>query len=184
MPCSSRVRNENRSPTSVVLKRNDFCIPGGYFIEEPARIPARMDRLVWTSVRRLARLFSMPLALLSVALFTPATARAGCDSPTHIERNPQTKPTDVSSTRKLPSDPAKPCPCTGPTCTRRPVAPPATPVPLERVTSQDWGCPLLRSSLAPSSWTFALEEADFGDPVRRGSSIFHPPRAFGRIASL
>jgi len=138
------------------------------------------DSLVRTSVRHLVRLVSMPLALLGAALLSPSAARAGCEFPNHVERIHRAEPSDV---RLVPAKPAQPCPCTGPTCSRRPLAP-TMPLPLERLTSQDWGCPILPLAITPTSLTAFQADAEAGDPIRRASSIFHPPRISSHIASL
>jgi hypothetical protein len=59
-----------------------------------------------------------------------------------------------------------------------------TPPPLERLTSQDWGCPILPLVIVPTSLTGFHAEAETSDPIRHASAIFHPPRTFSHIASL
>ena len=160
------------------LYRSDLARTTVSFLPEPT-----VDHSVGSSGRHLPCPFSMPIALLMLILLSPAMARAGCDFPTHIDRNRRTHSIDASVTWKNPAHPAIPRPCTGPTCSQRPFAP-TMPVPLERVTAQEWGCNLFQSAFTMPSMGAALEDHQCGDPIRRVSSIFHPPRAFPSTASV
>jgi hypothetical protein len=132
---------------------------------------------VLSSVRRLVRFRrGMPTALLAVALFTPTAARAGCEYPTHAERIALDPPVHSTATPKPLSAPAdKPCPCSGPTCDRRPFVPPASPS-IESPRLQEWGCPIPRFVLVPPDSSICQGDAPVPRPIRVGLSIFRPPR--------
>ena len=136
-----------------------------------------VSRLVGTFWRRLVRpSLGVPLACLSVVLFAPAPARAGCDYPTHIERTPANHPDHIPSApksdRRLPS---KPCSCTGPHCSRQPFAPSA-PTSVESVKISEWGRLLPRLLLTPPPSDPWVLETPFAHPTRHPISIYHPPR--------
>lgn len=126
------------------------------------------------------------LALLAVPFLAPSRARAGCDYPTHVERMSPSQSNLGALTQPrspFPVRSSKPCPCSGPTCDRRPFVPVA-PTTVEIVKIQDWACPLrleLASSPRFSAWAIELQSPR---PMRRASSIFHPPRPFTDRASL
>lgn len=136
-----------------------------------------VDNSVGAFQRCLARpSFSVPLACLSIALFAPAPARAGCDYPTHIERNPVEFPNGTTTAAKSDTPlPHKPCSCTGPHCSRQPLAPSA-PTSVESVKISEWGrlLPLLLL-VQPASdrWT---PETVLSCPLHHPSVIYHPPR--------
>lgn len=114
---------------------------------------------------------SVPLACLVVALLEPASAHAGCDYPTHIERTPA----DLLSPKPDSRSPTKPCGCTGPTCSRPPLVPPASSW-VESVKILQWGLPLARFVHLPSPVeAHGSNEPPFL-PSRHPSSIYRPPR--------
>lgn len=122
---------------------------------------------------------SVPLACLMVALFLPTTVRAGCDYPTHIERTPVDLDAVFAKTTAKPNAdmpiPGKPCPCSGPTCSRQPLAPSA-PTSIVSVKISEWGRLVPRLVLAsPQADTHVGGEL-LQLPVLHPSSIYHPPR--------
>jgi hypothetical protein len=133
--------------------------------------------LVGTFCRRLVcPSFSVPLAFLSLALLAPAPARAGCDYPTHIERTPVDLPESIPTAPKSDSRlPGKPCSCTGPHCSRAPLAPSA-PTSVESVKISEWGRLLPRLLLTPPQSDDWTAEIPFSHTTRHPSSIYHPPR--------
>jgi hypothetical protein len=114
------------------------------------------DRLSWQTAGLLAL----------VAGLAPATARAGCGDgqvPLHV---PPT--VHHPAPRPLP-------PCSGPTCSRLPLVPPAVPpivVPPGNdpaALADDISLPICRPSRR-------LDDEPSRRPVRQANSIFHPPR--------
>src|SRR5262249_55061281 len=130
--------------------------------------------------------FGVPLAFLAAALSMPAVARAGCEYPTHIKRMTAGNALSRTSLGTIPQPtstlPGKPCPCSGPTCSPCPVVPdpPASP---SHVKLQEWGCLLLSPFLDLFPLTSSCRDAESQQPVRRLSSIFHPPRSLARSTS-
>lgn len=120
--------------------------------------------------------FGVPLACLSFALFAPSPARAGCDYPTHVERNlvdlPDSIPAGPQTHTKLPSEP---CSCTGPHCSRQPLAP-VDPTSVESVKISEWGRLLPGLLLIPPQRDSWLPEISLSLPTRHPSLIYHPPR--------
>ncbi|HTU89860.1 MAG TPA: hypothetical protein VMF69_07175 [Gemmataceae bacterium] len=118
----------------------------------------------------------VPLACLSVVLLAPPSARAGCDYPTHVERTPvdlpSNFPTAPQSDTRLPR---KPCPCTGPHCSRQPLAPPV-PTLIDSVNISEWGRLLPPPLVVPPRSDHWTPEIPFARPARHPSVIFHPPR--------
>jgi hypothetical protein len=133
--------------------------------------------LVGTFWRRLVRpSLGVPLACLSVVLLAPAPARAGCDYPTHIERTPVDLPDSIPSPPKSDTRvPTKPCSCTGPHCSRQPLAPSA-PTSIESVKISEWGRLLSGLLLTPPVSDTWLPERAVSYPARHSSTIYHPPR--------
>lgn len=120
--------------------------------------------------------FSVPLAFLSFALLAPTPARAGCDYPTHIERTSVDLPDSIPAASKSDSRlPSKPCSCTGPHCSRAPLAPSA-PTSVESVKISEWGRLLSRLLLTPPQSNDWTAEILFSHTTRHPSSIYHPPR--------
>jgi hypothetical protein len=122
---------------------------------------------------------SLPLAWLSIALFAPSRAGAGCDYPTHVERtlvDPMSLSTRLSAAPKSDTRlPDKPCSCTGPTCSRQPLAP-LVPPSVESTNMSQWGKllpPLIVTPLQQDTW---IPEDSFSLPARHPSLVYHPPR--------
>jgi hypothetical protein len=121
----------------------------------------------------------MPVACLAMALLAPSTGRAGCDYPTHVQYMP---PEDAKQAAnfapkgKPVSTPAnKPCPCSGPTCSRSPLLPP-TPFSVEAVKIHEWIRLPLPLFLAPPQHDGWLADHLSPRPIRYASTIYHPPR--------
>ncbi|HEY7314235.1 MAG TPA: hypothetical protein VH643_33090 [Gemmataceae bacterium] len=113
------------------------------------------------------------MAFLTAALTAPSSARAGCDYPTHIE---WTRAADFTvSPAKEPKPPSKPRPCSGPTCSRKPLLP-SIPFAVQPVQIQEWGHLVPRLIFAPPSHESRPPEAASAAPVRRALSIYRPPR--------
>jgi hypothetical protein len=79
-----------------------------------------------------------------------------------------------------PTPPAQPfkkqTPCSGPNCSRSPVAPAPAPVAPTAPNTQEWACmfaPALTSARNSSPYT---PEDQRELPFSAGSSIYHPPR--------
>jgi hypothetical protein len=120
--------------------------------------------------------FGVPLACLSIALFAPTPVRAGCDYPTHIEHPPVPSPSEIPMAPKSETrGPSQPCPCTGPHCSRQPLAPTA-PTSIESVKMVEWAYVLPHVLLTPSQKSMEAPETAFSLPMRPPSAIYHPPR--------
>jgi hypothetical protein len=116
----------------------------------------RTNRLTWRSGGLLAL----------VVCFAPAEARAGCgDGQMPLHAAPAAP---APQPRPLP-------PCSGPTCSRLPLAPPAVPPvvvpPADELAVLVGGVPAMhpRPSRCP-------DDDPSGRPVRTPTSIYHPPR--------
>jgi hypothetical protein len=127
--------------------------------------------------RRLSLSFlGMPLACLSAVLFASPSARAGCDYPSHIENTPVNQLGGLATVPKTDTQmPSKPCSCTGPYCSRQPLAPPA-PTSVESVKISEWASLLSRLFLTPPPSDSWVPETPFAPPPRHPISIYHPPR--------
>jgi hypothetical protein len=132
---------------------------------------------VGTFWRRLLRpSLGVSLACLSVVLFVPAPARAGCDYPVHIERSPVDLSASIPAMPKSDTQlPSKPCSCTGPHCSRPPLAPSA-PTAVEFVKISEWGRLLSQLLLIPPQSDDWAPETPFAHPTQHPTSIYHPPR--------
>ncbi|HEY7326696.1 MAG TPA: hypothetical protein VH592_03585 [Gemmataceae bacterium] len=126
--------------------------------------------------RLIAPSLGVPLACLSVVLFAPSPAQAGCDYPAHIERTPVDLPDSIPNAPKSDTHlPSKPCSCTGPHCSRQPLAPSAPPS-IESVKVTEWGRLLSGLLLTPPASDTWLPETSASCPARHPCSIYHPPR--------
>ena len=138
-----------------------------------------VGRFVGFFRRRLVHLPSgMPLACLAVALLAPAPARAGCDYPTHIERTADDTISARGNTVTPKSDtqlPNKPCSCTGPTCSRQPLAPPP-PSSVVSVNISQWGRLVPPFILVSPQAESSVSDEPLQLPSRHPSTIYHPPR--------
>jgi hypothetical protein len=137
------------------------------------------------SIPTLRRATAGTLLVLAVGVgLAPAKALAGCDhaaavdggnGPGHFE--------SLATAGALPKSPrgtGGKAPCSGPTCSDAPHAPPA-PAPMDLGTVVEWGyladvvtIPTPRPSLLPTS----------SAPVRPGhlgASVFHPPRSLAHL---
>jgi hypothetical protein len=136
-----------------------------------------MGRLVGTFRRGLILpSLGVSLACLSAVLLAPAPARAGCDYPTHVERMPVDLPSNFSTAPMSDTQhPRKPCSCTGPHCSRQPLAPSA-PTSVESVKITEWGRLLPHLLVAPPPSDRWTPQDPFVCPARHPAVIFHPPR--------
>lgn len=122
------------------------------------------------------------LALLACATFAPQ-AHAGCGEPSIVtwpadgkshraEAEPSSHvPAHSSPHSSLPG----PRPCTGPHCSRTPLAPPPPPATVS-ASSQEWAClPALSDAADPHGIAHRLE-GDLFKPIFRAFRIYYPPR--------
>jgi hypothetical protein len=111
-------------------------------------------------------------ALLALALglfFAPAEVRAGCGAGHVGLAHP-------AATDKKPVQPAAPKPCSGPHCTRGPLAPPVVPITAPTVTAEDSALPVAAPQTVTPPSACRRDHDLSGQPVRNPSAIFHPPR--------
>ena len=120
-------------------------------------------------------------ALLATGLAAPVTARAGCSHPYVVSRFDVAngvEPLDLllgeRPVERLPQAP--PRPCSGPSCSKTPVAPlNAGATAPERAEQR--GC-LSDQRVADGSMSACLPpEEKVSQPLRLGASVFHPPRS-------
>lgn len=139
--------------------------------------------LCWCRLIRSAGLISSCL----LVLLASSSVHAGCGGNVHVFRQTGDDPLLVhpfSSSSTLVSDsqgalpvPVRHRPCSGPGCSRKPVAPMQAPTPPLPDRSQEWGC-LPLSLLQPCQERAALLPGDDGpQPLDQVVSIFHPPRS-------
>jgi hypothetical protein len=115
------------------------------------------------------------LVCLAGALLAPAPAQAGCGE--HVVVVASLEKNVPISTSALPAVPAKKnAPCSGPHCTRAPLAPtplPAVPVVLSGL---EWAC-LLEPLILPASRSVPhFLEDPCEHPHFAASGVYHPPR--------
>src|SRR5579871_1904701 len=110
------------------------------------------------------------VVLLAGVLVAPTPARAGCGDHAVV----------VSSAKTAPMPPIMPvkkqAPCSGPHCTRSPVAPAPVPSAPAPPSGQEWACvlePLLLST--NNSWPYPPNNS-CEHPHFIASSVYHPPR--------
>jgi|SRR5579875_1541000 len=115
------------------------------------------------------------LVLLAGALLTPAPARAGCGE--HVVVVAASEKNALLSVPLVPMAPAKKhVPCSGPHCTRLPLAPvPAPAVPVGP-GGQQWACLLEPLRLPANDSAPYLQENPREQPFFVAASIYHPPR--------
>ncbi len=117
----------------------------------------RIDRLTWRTA-----------GLLALAVwFAPTEAHAGCgDGQVPLHAAPAAPD---PAPRPLP-------PCSGPTCSRLPLAPPAVPPVVVPSAVDDLA--VLANGLpgVPSRHSRFLDDDPAGHPTRTPHSIYHPPR--------
>jgi hypothetical protein len=158
---------------SIANREREF----GWVFSLISWIASRLVNVFW---RRLIHpSISLPLACLTVALFAPAPVRAGCDYPTHIERT-AVGSADITAKRSaLPNPdmpvPSKPCACTGPTCSRQPLAPSAPPS-VESVKISEWGRLVPRFVFQSPQAENHPQDESLQRPSRHSSTVYHPPR--------
>jgi hypothetical protein len=114
------------------------------------------------------------LLLVVVACLTPERASAGCGNHDGVFHDPLIA-IDQQQTA-LPDDPTPTTPCQGPNCSRRqsPDAPPPATAPITPQATEA----VIDSRAVLSEGSRSTFPCDFSSPrpVRRTSSIFHPPR--------
>jgi len=122
------------------------------------------------------------LGLLAMSLLAPGAVHASCGD--YLTGNAhQAMPTTIGTApNSTPVIPAPHRPCSGPNCSGRDSTPPLPPPAPAPVAGDDWGCAaLVPLSQVPrfASW---LLDSSTSLPVRRKSSIYHPPRLFSLFA--
>lgn len=132
------------------------------------------SRSAWRPARLPAIAF---FATLACALAAPSESRAGCDA--HLAP-PGGGPADPLGLRLPGGDPADPSdgmprPCSGPSCSRAPEAPPAAPAAEVRFSPQ-WACLGPLAAPAKPAGSFGRPPAGGSRPIHAATSIFHPPR--------
>lgn len=129
-----------------------------------------------SSLTALFRGWQAALLLVAVACASPGRAAAECGDHVVILTNPTNQ--DGHATPATADVPPK-APCSGPNCSRPPErpAPPLAPVSVSGPHGKE-AAPLLGAveppDLAPSSRAADLTSPR---PIRRATSVFHPPRA-------
>jgi hypothetical protein len=136
----------------------------------------------WQTVRLWTAAY---LALLAGVLAAPAPVRAECGD--YVVRTPaaegagytgsQPMPAGIDpSTKHAPTTPQRGrIPCHGPGCSRH-SPPPLVPVSTNPIQPDEWGTMLGRQSGAGAAPAGRLLDTAAPHPVRRASSIYHPPR--------
>lgn len=131
------------------------------------------------SFRWAASLPGGTVAVLAWLLLAPAEAWAACGDHVVTARSLTGSPSQPDSA--IPSDPLSTHdhrrPCSGPTCSRAPVAPPAAPASVAQERSHEAALPLGPMSVSVTHPTGAQPDDPLARPIRRGVAIFHPPRA-------
>jgi hypothetical protein len=118
------------------------------------------------------------LVLVAAACLTPDRASAGCGD--HVTILNGSSQSDHQAGRADPSDQSGPSrlPCQGPNCSGEPLHHQAPLAPVTTVTPQ--GKEIVQTLLGPSgdNGLPSLLDRDFSTahPIRRASSVFHPPR--------
>jgi len=125
--------------------------------------------------RRLHRwLLRVALALAAGCLFAPAQARASCgDYVTVGSESDHSKPnhTETPQTPKRQQPP-----CHGPSCSGNPSSLPLASAPAAPARERDWAAIAFPTLLLEPRPLDVLAEFSDHHAVRRGGSVFHPPR--------
>lgn len=117
----------------------------------------------------------MALAVLAGALLAHGEARAGCGD--HVVLTAETPAPKADIPTPSPMQPAKqPAPCTGPNCSRAPIAPPAAPAVPVAPGGQEWACVFTSLTLPLVTSSFHSPEERRERPLIVGSGVYHPPR--------
>jgi hypothetical protein len=122
----------------------------------------RRRRLNW-------RLLRLALALSAGCLLVPSQARASCGDYVHVGTEPGRTETPAPPAREHP-------PCHGPSCSGAPSPDPLTTAPPAPPRDRELAA-LAFPTLLPTSCPLDALADNLGRlAVRRGNSIFHPPR--------
>lgn len=154
------------------------------FVLSKSAPSGQSDRGVFLLVRLRCLRFRLAGAALALAcglLSAPAAVHADCA--THLPDLSRITlpfsqpPSHASPSHGAPSAPDSPKPCSGPNCSshRSPAPLPMAPPPGPPPHGEEWGC-LLALTPRPGAACARLFDAAAGRPVRRGASVFHPPR--------
>jgi hypothetical protein len=120
--------------------------------------------------RQFRWLLRAALALVVGCLFAPSQARASCgDYVTVGSDSDHSKPNDHETPRQQP-------PCHGPSCSGMPTSLPLASAPAAPIRERDWAALAFPTLLLEPCPLDVLADAAGPDAVRRGHSIFHPPR--------
>src|SRR5262245_32315917 len=142
---------------------------------------------------RVAPLVTGALLALLAGLVAPPAARAGCGDYPHaagslenaaneagLFRLPASRPASsdtpaARSTRQRGPAPGH-LPCSGPSCSRSPLAPPPGPVAPPSAQPDQWGYLVSAAGLTPPQPFASLGEGRPALPARHPSGVYHPPR--------
>jgi hypothetical protein len=116
------------------------------------------------------------MLLVAAACLTPDRASAGCGD--HVTILNGSAASEHHAT--APADPSQPMkfPCQGPNCSGKPVPHPASPAPVPPTTPQGKEIAQTLEGLSgDGALPFRFDrDSVSADPIRRASSVFHPPR--------
>ena len=121
------------------------------------------------------------LSLLSAVLLAPGTTQASCGdyltlrSPGRNATQPAVPQTSFGQ-MPLADHSGKPRPCSGPTCSNRPLIPPLTAVPSARPPGDDASGIAAFTLAAETSSAPVAESLSPQGPLQHPRSIFRPPR--------
>jgi hypothetical protein len=117
-------------------------------------------------------------ALLCAWWFAPSTARASCGDYVTYRGQSSTAHGTMPMPEHHPAMPARPgapCACTGPRCSQAPFTP-VLPERLTLVRVHDLAAPMHASDGVGPEQAAHITADDAARPIRRSTSIFHPPR--------
>lgn len=113
----------------------------------------------------------MSIVFLAMVVLAPAPVRAGCGDHVVVVSSPYHR-----APISVPTPAKKPASCTGPYCTRSPLAPPLAPAVPNGPDGQQWAC-LLEPLHLPANQSSPNPEEALGEPqLFLASGIYHPPR--------
>jgi hypothetical protein len=132
-------------------------------------------------IGRVRVVFVVALSLLSAVLLAPGTTRASCGdylTPPSPGKNATQPAVSQSGFGQMPlaDHSGKPRPCSGPTCSNRPLIPPLPDVPSVRARGDEASGIAAFTLAAETSSAPLAESLSPQQPLHNPRSIFHPPR--------